>query len=1050
MITHMRPRLNREGLLPKSKSIQKARVILTLGCFLTAAQAGVPTFNKDVRPILSDNCLGCHGMDAKHRKADLRLDTAEGAQAVNKDGLAAIVPGDLAKSEAWQRILSTDPDSIMPPPESHKELTAAQKETLKQWIAAGAKYENHWAFEPVVKPEKEGTGATAIDFLLQKDLAAKEWTPLLTAQEADRGALIRRVSFALTGLPPKWEDVAAFQADAAPDAYERMVDRYLASTAYGEEMARHWLDVARYGDTHGLHLDNERHTWAYRDWVVDAFNRNLPYDAFTLQQLAGDLMPDATDDMLVATGFNRCNTTTSEGGAIAEEWIFRYAVDRASTTAQAWLGLTAGCAACHDHKYDPISQKEFYQLYAFFFSNADPAMDGNATNTAPVLQIMTPEQKKEVAEWGPKLEAIRKTLSTLASKLNYQDPADQTPAPAAQVTEKSWFDDQFPAGAVVEGEQTYSNAEAGSTDPKPHAGTRSLKLSGQGIVQTHYSSGAAPLDLPAGGVLSFRVWLPEKNPARQVMVQFNTGDWNHRATWGADVIPWGEAGKPSRKLMGKLPAAGAWQKLEVPFASLGLAPGTKINGFALTIETGTAYFDSVEVRGEVDPTKEADLSFKAWQVAARAAKGKGLPDSLKQLATREPGKISEINLQKLRAYYVAEVWKSPDPALLAARKELKEVEGRTKEIEKNAPVTFIYKDLAKPRQAHVMARGQYNAPGEPVEPNAPAFLPKLELPAGKTRADRLDLAKWLVSPQNPLTARVTVNRFWQQLFGNGLVKSSHDFGVMGDMPSNGPLLDYLAVHFQSTGWDVKRLLKAMVCSQAFRRSSIVTPAQLERDPENRFFLRGPRLRLDGEQLRDNALAVSGLLSSVVGGRGVNPYQPANIWEPVGFGGSNTRFYKQDTGEKLYRRSLYTFFKRTAPHPMFTNFDAPNREQFCSRRERSNTPLQALQLMNDVQHYEAARMLAERVLKSGGQAFPTRLQWLFRSVLARDPLAEESATLTEYFTQQLAKYEASPEEAKKALSNGETKADASLPAAQVAAWALLSNLVLNLDETVTRN
>jgi hypothetical protein len=811
-------------------------------------------------------------------------------------------------------------------------------------------------------------------------------------------------------------------------------------------MARHWLDVARYGDTHGLHLDNERHTWAYRDWVVEAFNNNLAYDKFTIYQLAGDLLPDATDDQLVATGFNRCNVTTSEGGAINEEWIFRYAVDRASTTAQTWLGLSAGCAVCHDHKYDPISTKEFYSLYAFFYSNADPAMDGNVTDTAPVLKVMSGEEKAKVKALEPRRLKAQEALAGLVAKLTYVDPATQQPPPGKQKLEQVWFDDSFPEGADVQGSVTY----AAKDKQAPLSGERSLVLTGDDITQAFYEKGAKPLVVPQGGVFSFHVFLPADKPAREVMVQFNTGAWSHRAAWGEDVIPWGDAGKPSRMMMGGRPELGKWVRLEFPFEKLELKPGTKINGFALTLKGGTAYFDKVVSSGEVTPATESEFSYKVWRKEQRDKRGKGLLDPYREIARQPVEQDTAEQTKILTEYYLGQVCQSTEAQVGQARAAVLAIVSEERAIQEASPVTFIYRDLAQPRQAHVMTRGEYDQPAEPVQPSVPAVFPQLKLPEGKARADRLDLANWLVQKDNPLTSRVSVNRLWQQFFGTGLVKSSHDFGTQGTLPSNPELLDFLAAHFQEAGWDVKQLVRLFVTSAAFRQESRITPALLEVDPENLLLARGPRFRLDAEQLRDNALAVSGLLVNKMGGKAVKPYQPPNIWEPVGFGGSNTRSYKQDNGDALYRRSLYTFIKRTAPHPSMTNFDAPNREQSCSRREKSNTPLQALQLMNDVQHYEAARSLAQRVMQQGGSTAEQRIEFAYRTVLARRPQPEEAATVRELFDRQLASYTARPEDAKKAVAAGESKFDASLPVPELAAWTLVANLVLNLDETVTRN
>lgn len=999
-------------------------------------------YNRDIRPILSDKCFACHGFDAKTREADLRIDLQEAAFAKNDEGKAAIVPGKPEESLIWQRIITTDEDDIMPPPKSHKELSAAEKETIKKWIEQGAPYQQHWAFEAPVKPAvPEGQGNEVDRFLaarLKKDGQAM-------SAEAPRELLIRRVSFALTGLPPKVEEVDAFLNDKADGAYERMVDRYLASPHFGEEMARLWLDVARYADTHGLHLDNERQTWAYRDWVVSAFNRNLPYDQFTREQLAGDLIPNATQDQLVATGFNRCNVTTSEGGSIDAEFIFRYAVDRASTTAQAWMGLTVSCAVCHDHKYDPITAKDFYSLYAFFHSNADPAMDGNALLTNPVMKVKPPDYDAKMKAFDERIAAANAKMEEKAKTVAYADPAEQNPPPAVTTLENVWFDDAFPEGAQYQA----SGHPTTFVDTPVASGKKSLKRGGPQMAQDYYQAGAQPLEVPQNGKFFVHVHLDPNDPPEEVMIQFNTGDWKHRALWGQDIIEFGAKGTTERFVAGPLPEAGKWVKLEVPAEKMGLAAGAKVVGFAFTVHGGTCFFDKMGVEGRVDPASDPALSFLAWRKAQKGKDTPGAPGDVNAWLKEGPEKERKPEeVQKLRDFYVRTVCATTRSHFTAELAEQAAVKKERDEYDASVPSTFIWKDLDKPRDSFVMLRGAYDKPGEKVEPATPAFLPAMKK-EGDRRANRLDLANWLVSRENPLTARVTVNRFWQQMFGVGLVKSSHDFGTQGELPSHPELLDWLSVWFQDNNWDVKKLLRLMLTSAAFRQHSAAPADSWTRDPENRFLSRGPRFRLDAEQLRDQALFVSGLINLQMGGKGVNPYQPPNIWEPVGFAGSNTRFYKQDKGDALYRRTLYTFFKRTAPHPVFANFDAPNREQSCIRRERSNTPLQALQLMNDVQFYEAACGFARRIIAAAATP-EDRVAFAFRNVLSRPPAPEETAAALELYSRMLAKYQAAPQEAKKAITFGESKPPAGLNEPELAAWTLVANLILNMDEASVRN
>ena len=1038
-----------------------AILLVTCAAFAPAAFAAPPgtvEFNRDVRPILSNKCFACHGFDAKHRKADLRLDVAESATA-ERDGTRAVAPGDVGKSSLWARINTEDASEVMPPPETHKAVTPGEKEILRRWIEQGAKFQQHWSFEPIRKaavPQTSAPARGAIDAFLFSRLEQEKLKP---AKEADRPTLIRRVAFALTGLPPTPAEVERFVSDPRPDAYEWMVDQYLASPRYGEEMARHWLDVARYADTHGLHLDNERQTWAYRDYVIESFNENKPFHTFTVEQIAGDLLPDATrpsptKEQLTATGFNRNNVTTSEGGSIDAEFVFRYAVDRSSTVMTTWMGLTGGCAVCHDHKFDPISAKEFYSFYSFFHSAADPAMDGNALLTAPTVKLPSGEQERKLEQFAQQTAQKQAALDAKAAALAYVDPATLDPRPAVTEGETVWVDDEFPAGAKPmgsPGKQTkwVTLADAGAA---VFSGNRALKRTDKGLAQDFYEGGAAPLEIPADARLFAYVYLDPANMPKSIMLQFHKGSWGHRAVWGDyNAIEWGSKNGHEKVDMGPLPEGGRWARLEFPAERVGLKAGEQITGLALTQFGGTVYWDRVGVAGRSDPASDPARSFLAWRKSRAGKDTPGVPAEFNKLL--KDGVEKELKgeqLNKLRAYYLQSVCGETKPQLASLAAEIEAVRKQREEFEKTIPATFIFTDLPTPRESFVMLRGQYDKPGEKVEPATPAFLPPLRKAKPDARATRLDLARWLVAPEHPLTARVTVNRFWQQFFGTGLAKSSEDFGSQGEPPTHPELLDYLAADFQGSGWDVKRLVRLMLTSSAFRQDAAVTPELLNRDPENRLYARGPRFRLDAEQIRDNVLFVSGLMNFETGGKGVNPYQPPNIWEPVGFVGSNTRFYKQDHGAALYRRSIYTFLKRTAIHPFMANFDAPSREQSCTRRERSNTPLQALQLMNDVQHFEAARALAERMLTEGGATAAERIGFAYRTVLARTPDEVELAVVGEQLAAHLARYKADEAAAKKAISHGESKPKAELPPAELAAYTLVANMILNLDETLNRN
>ncbi len=854
-------------------------LLLTLGLATLSATSRAEDplrYNRDIRPILAETCFRCHGPGVQ--KAELRLDSAESAQAKAKSGAVAIVPGRADESELIARILSDDTEQVMPPPSSKKTLGPGQKETLRRWIAEGAKYEKHWAFEAPAKlnpPAIDAAGFRVnnpIDAFLGDRLRREGLT---MSEEADRPTLIRRVAFTLTGLPPTPQEVDLYMGDSSSRAYENMVERYLHSPRYGEEMARHWLDAARYADTHGLHLDNERQMWLYRDWVVSAFNDNQPFDQCTVEQIAGDLIPGATPRQMIATGFNRCNVTTGEGGSIDSEWYFRNAVDRTGTVAETWMGLTVACAQCHDHKFDPVSQEEFYSLYSFFYQAAGPALDSNALAHEPFLKVPTAAETQKLEDLTKSLAEARANLEAAFQAISYIDPRD----------------------------------------------------------------------LPTPGV---------------------------------------------------------------------------------------------------SPSSDVSHSFRAW-----LKDGKDAPPEIAPLLEKaRAATASEAERDALRRFYLQRVCATTSAPFAPLIDRVATLEKERAALDGAIPGTFIFKETDTPREAFVMMRGQYDKPGKKVEPSTPAALPPLK--KAKASASRLDLARWLVAAEHPLTSRVTVNRFWQQVFGVGLVKTSFDFGTQGEPPTHPELLDWLAVAFQESGWDVKGLMRMMVTSAAFRQSTRVTPELLQKDPENRLYARGPRFRLDAEQIRDNALFVGELMSLKMGGRGVRPYQPPNIWEPVAFTGSNTRSYEPDKGPSLYRRSLYTFLKRTAPPPFMANFDAPSREFFCARRERSNTPLQALQLMNDVQQFEAARALAQRVMIEGGDSPRDRLAFAWKVVLARAADPEELDALELQWKTELARFQGDPESAAKLVKTGDSAIRPGLPEPELAAYAMVASTLLNLDETVTRN
>ncbi len=1033
------------------------------------ANAGEISFNRDIRPILSANCFACHGFDSKQRKADLRLDIAESA-AVERDGHFAIKPGDLANSEVWKRLISDDPDLVMPPPSTKKKLTVEQKAMIRKWIEEGASFQKHWAFESpakVAEPTVKNS-AWAKNSIDRFVLARLEKDGLVPRPEASRSMLIRRVAFSLTGLPPTPKEVAEYESDSSPHAYEKMVDRYLLSPRYGEEMGRHWLDVARYADTHGLHLDNERSMWAYRDWVIKAFNVNQPFDKFTVDQLAGDLLPNPTPDQLIATGFNRCNVTTSEGGSIEAEWVYRYAVDRTSTMVQTWMGLTGGCAVCHDHKYDPLSMREFYSLYAFFYSAADPGMDRNINTTDPFFKLSTTEQKAELARLQAEEAAAKQQLEATAARVKYSDPSDAQPPTSKQTIEDIWLDDLFPLGSKVTCSSRNNSVWATAPEVTPPMGRRALKQFGAANYHDKFENSLQPFVIPENPKLRVWVLLDEHEPSKTLSLELVTSRGNRRFLWG-DPKNYGAA-TSDKSWLGDTPKPNQWVELVVAADKLDLQPGDTVRSVSLAQFGGVAWWDALSIVGDVSPARDLRSSFSAWWKDRAGKETPGIPGELAALLKSGPSpnrsgddktpedlKATELR-DKLRQFYLAFVARTNDEELLKHQQAWLATNAARILLEDSIPGTFIFKDLDKPRDAFVMLRGQYDKPGEKVEPNVPAVFPPLKLAiksvgssaATESRPTRLDLANWLMTPDHPLTARVTVNRFWQQFFGIGLVKTSYDFGSQGEPPSHPELLDWLAIWYRENGWDTKALVRLLVTSATFRQETRVTPDLLRIDPENRLYARGPRFRLDAEQIRDNVLYVSGLINLEMGGRGVKGYQPPNLWEPVGYSDSNTRFYLQDHGPAIYRRSIYAFLKRTAPPPFMSNFDGPNREQFCTRRERSNTPLQALQLLNDTQHFEAARAFGERILSEGGTTPDERIGFAYRTTLSRSPKPEELAVVQRALVQYLQRYRDDSAAAKQVVSVGESKRKTNHSDTELAAYTLIANLILNLDETVMRN
>ncbi|MGK0153461.1 MAG: hypothetical protein ACI9SE_000406 [Neolewinella sp.] len=1176
-------------------------------------------FDRDIRPILSNHCFQCHGPDGEHRKGGLRLDLKDDAFG-KRDGVAAIVAGDVDASALVHRILSDDADELMPPAEANKPLSNVQQQLLVRWIEQGANWTEHWSFVAPVEPKqpKVSDAAWSRDAIDRFVLAKLDREGLQPNERADRRTLLRRVTLDLTGMPPTMKELQAFLSDTSPNAYERAVDRLLATDAYGEHMARFWLDAARYGDTHGLHLDNYREMWPYRDWVVRAFRDNLPFDRFITEQLAGDLLPEPTEDQLIASGFNRCHISTNEGGSIKEEVYVRNVIDRVSTTGTVFLGLTVGCAVCHDHKFDPISQQEFYQLFAFFNNLDGSPMDGNNKAHAPVMKIASDENTAALAKLSSDAKAVEGRVAAALAKIEYVEPAAAkgTAANLRKRRELVWLDDDLPAGAAIDGDglvwvedapfvhsgkramkrqsqgnqqhyfrdadqklrvasgdalfawvyldptdtpeeimlqwnsdgangwlhraywgankinygkdksaerwhmgalpkagewvrlevpvatvgltagmavhgvaftqfggtsywdrvgiDTSSSQEPedyfwvddevpegakpegdgrkwqwvdgkGKRQPKPFLGARSLRRKGKGLSQDFFTEVPVPLKLHQGDRLFAHVWLDPKDPPSSVQLQFHAkGSWDHRSRWGGGAH--GE-GRPNGAdfRAGDAPKTGEWVRIEVVIADVGLAAGDVIDGWAFTKVDGTVYWDGAGVHTFAPPNDAHLTSLAAWQETANG--NAALPEALRKTLAVPMASRSKEQQASVRDHYLRHVHGKSRVIFAPMLAEFDAIAKQRTAVEAKIPTTLVMKERAEMKDAFVLQRGLYDQKGDKVVRATPAALPPM---ADDLSRDRLGLAKWLTAAEQPLTARVTVNRFWQQLFGTGIVKTSEDFGNQGERPSHPALLDYLATRFVSNGWNVKGLMKQMVLTSTYQQAPNVHADALRLDPENRWLSRGPRFRLDGEVLRDQALLLSGLLVQKIGGPGVRPPQPGGLWKAVGYSSSNTARFMADKGhEKVHRRSLYTFWKRTSPPPQMTTFDAPSREECRVRRERTNTPMQALLLMNDPQYVEAARCFAERILQEGGKSDASRVAWALESATCQVPSAADIKEVRVLLKSERAAFALDPAAAKQLIAIGAATSDADCPPVELAAWTMAANLILNLDAVLTK-
>jgi hypothetical protein len=1010
----------------------------------TPSTPGKLQFNRDVRPILSDLCFSCHGPDNEKRKGELRLDDRASALHGGKSGEAGIVPGKAEASEIIKRILSEDEDEQMPPRKGGKRVRPEQLAILKRWISEGAEYQGHWSFSPVQRPSvPSASTSNPIDAFIRVRLDAAGLKP---SPAADKGTLLRRLSLDLTGLPPTPAELDAFLSDSSPKAYEAAVDRLLESPHFGEQMALQWLDFARYADSNGFQSDGSRQMSIWRDWVIGAFNGNMPFNQFTVEQLAGDLLPNATTDQLIATGFNRNHRLNGEGGRIEAEWFVETVIDRVETTGSTWLGLTVGCARCHDHKFDPLSQKEFYQLFAFFNSCEETGVLGGdqfTVNTKPVLQFPAPEHIAKRAEFDQKIATAQKALEEAKAK---DAQAQKTRESRLLASAPNWTPLVPQHLESKQGSQLTADAEgvvlAGGNHPATDtyivgAETELTEITGlrlELIPDPRLPSKGAGRHGNGNPVLSeIRVSATNRQDGsqRDLELQGASADFSQKG--------WDVAGAIDANLKTGWAIHPEVQKPHAAFFRL-KDPLKLPNGAALTVQLDQQY-------GSGALLGKFRLSVTGSPIPEAA------PEEILTIVKTPASKRTEAQRKQLAEYYKSA---GVGSAEASAKTKLDEIMKAKNAFERTVPSVMVMQERAEPRQATLLVRGQYDQPGEPVQRGIPAALPSL--PQGAP-VNRLGLAQWIVSENNPLTARVWVNRAWEKFFGLGIVKSSENFGSQSDWPSHPELLDWLAAEFMrpsvgmsvagkpAQAWDMKALLKLIVLSETYQQSSKVTPALLEKDPDNRLLARGPRSRLSGEILRDSALSVSGLLAPKLGGPSVRPYMPKGVWDETSVYGDLLR-YQEGKGDDLYRRTLYTIWKRTAAPPSALLFDAPNREVCTVKRSRTNTPLQALSLLNEITFVEAARKFAERILVEGGATPEERIRWAFRCVTCRAPESSELAVLVKGLEQQIERFQNNPESAKQLLAVGASPARKDLSVEQLAAYTLSANVLLNLDEFIT--
>jgi hypothetical protein len=1106
-------------ILP-SAMIAMALLATTVGCngrHSGGSQSrGHLDFNQDVQPILASNCFSCHGPDPEMRKANLRLDLEESAFKKRPGKPDAIVPGHPDSSELIRRIESKDPHYLMPQSSlgEAKPMKPEDIAILRQWIAEGAHYRPHWAFEKPARPavpqgQASNWAKTPIDLFVLRRLNKEGLQP---SPEADKHALIRRVTLDLTGLLPTPEEVNAFVQDSSPQAYEHLVDRLLASPAFGEQRARYWMDYARYADTYGLHFDNSRYIWAYRDYLIKSFNTNKPFDQFAKEQIAGDLLPPSNLDQIIASGYVRSGVSSNEGGTIPEELRVNIARERTEAYGAAFLGLTVGCAVCHDHKYDPTTQKDFYQLSAFFNNINEQPFNGDKPNWAPVVRIPKPQNLAAYNRTLAKRAELQRQLNVsrlqdralvqrwLQSKQNPPQPVStdklqlrlrldegggdelKNSAPGANPKsfsvgkykplwgETTWLWPDFrmdtstrvEMGQLGDFEWDRPFSSGGWFMLRSAPNFTSSKVAGALIAKMNSPEHDRGWDLAAENG-TIRVELVNQSPKEQPAPEKpKKGDPKDKAPKVPMPNPTPKDLTPMRAIkvatITPLPTNGQWNHLFFTYDGSGRAAGVKIyvDGVPVatkvisdTLARNTMRTSAPLELGRKSPdeqpardTRYQDMRLYARVLTPEEAKRLPFEDYVSEITSKPSNQWDRDQWHTVTQFYFTNV----DEPAKALQSQIQQLNTELDKLSQGGEISLVSEEKPSVAYADVLTRGIYTARKERVEANTPHFLPPL--PAGLPH-NRLALAQWTVSPENPLTARVTVNRMWNELFGAGLVETTEDFGIMGQRPSHPELLDWLAVEFRESGWDMKHMYKLMVMSAAYRQSAKASPGQLARDPKNLLLAHGPRFRMDAEMLRDIALQSSGLLVNKIGGPSVKTYQPANVWESVGYPTSDTTKYKQDHGDALYRRSLYTYWKRMAMPPDMDAFDAPTRDTACTRRQRTDTPLQALVTMNDPQWVETSRALAERLIKQAGKQPDQRIQYLSELVLSHDPSPQMESVLQRSLNQMQEHYTADPAAAHDLIAVGEKPRDGAIPPPELAAWTMVVSEVLNLDETLNK-